>query len=434
MTVLAPVLRVMAEGPSGPQRGVAADRLSALARHSTSALGPIAVSAAHFVAALIFLHTLPRVAFGLFSFVLVLVPFSMSMCGAMFAAPLARSARTGVVSEADTFTYLKTNAAFAVLAGLAIAGLMAASGANAVLAVLFGFYGCAMVLRWFARNYAYVTRKLYRALASDLAYSLLLVTGLGALVATHFVTAANGAAMLLLSGVAAVAPFGANFLRKQVVALFAGRITGYRDIWRDLSRWSLLGVVMSEMCANAHAYLVTFISGPHAFAVLAVGSLLMRPVSLILSALPDVERPLMAQELANHGPLGALRIVKEFRTAAGAIWLVTIVLSAALLTWFPHLLIKKDYALTDVVWVLVLSSGIMALRSLRTPESVLLQAAGEFRKLAVAGAWAAGTTVVATIVLLLTIGPVAALGGILLGDLVLTGRVFALARAWKLQQ
>lgn len=414
--------------------GTTAGVLPAMTRYGTSALGPIAVSGAHFLAALIFLHTLPRWAFGLFSFLLVLVPFSMSMCGALFAAPLARSARTGIVSEADTLTYLKANAAFAMLAGLSVTGLMMASGARAGVAALFGLYGIAMVLRWFARNYAYATRKPYRALSSDLAYSTLLVAGLGALVALHLLSVQTGGAILLISAAVAIAPFGASFVRNQIASLFVGRIAAYRDIWRELSRWSLMGVVMSEMCANAHAYLVTFISGPHAFAVLAVGSLLMRPVSLILSALPDVERPLMAQQLAGGGPTSALRIVKEFRTAAGAIWLATIALAAALLTWFPHLLIKKDYALADVVSVLVLSSAIMALRSLRTPESVLLQAAGEFRKLAVAGAWAAGATLAATFVLLLTLGPVAALGGILVGDLVLTARVFTLAKAWRLQQ
>jgi hypothetical protein len=408
--------------------------LPAMTRYGTSALGPIAVSGAHFLAALIFLHTLPRWAFGLFSFVLVLVPFSMSMCGALFAAPLARSARTGTVSEADSLTYLKANAAFAALAGIAVTGLMMASGARAGVAGLFGLYGVAMVLRWFARNYAYATRKPYRALSSDLAYSVLLAAGLGGAVAMHLLSVQTGAAILLASAAVAIAPFGTSFVRNQIASLFVGRISAYKNIWRELSRWSLMGVVMSEMCANAHAYLVTFISGPHAFAVLAVGSLLMRPVSLILSALPDVERPLMAQQLASGGPASAFRIVKEFRTAAGAIWLATIALAAALLTWFPHLLIKKDYALSDVVSVLVVSSAIMALRSLRTPESVLLQAAGEFRKLAVAGAWAAGATLAATLALLLTMGPIAALGGILFGDLVLTARVFALAKAWRLQQ
>ncbi len=51
----------------------------------------------------------------------------------------------------------------------------------------------------------------------------------------------------------------------------------YAPIWKNVTRWSLMGVVLSEMTANAYAYLVTFISGAHAFALLAIGSLMLRP-------------------------------------------------------------------------------------------------------------------------------------------------------------
>jgi O-antigen/teichoic acid export membrane protein len=188
---------------------------------------------------------------------------------------------------------------------------------------------------------------------------------------------------------------------------------------------------MSEATANAHAYLVTFISGPHAFAVLAIGSLLMRPVSLVLSALPDVERPLMSRALAAGERQQAFRIVKEFRTAAGAIWAATLMLAAVLLTWFPQLLLKKDYSLGDVIAVTTISAAVMALRSMRTPASVLLQAAGEFRKLTGPGLWSSVAALTATFVLLLLFGPVAALGGVLIGETVATERTFALTRAWK---
>ena len=73
----------------------------------------------------------------------------------------------------------------------------------------------------------------------------------------------------------------------------------------------------------------------------------------------------------------------------------------------------------------------MALRALRTPEAVLLQAAGEFRKLAGAGAWAGIVSMAATLLLLIMFGPVPALCGILIGDVVVTLRTFALYRAWK---
>ena len=52
------------------------------------------------------------------------------------------------------------------------------------------------------------------------------------------------------------------------------------------------------MTVNAHAYLVTFISGPGPFALLAVGQMLMRPASLVQSALPDLERPAMTRAIA----------------------------------------------------------------------------------------------------------------------------------------
>ena len=70
-----------------------------------------------------------------------------------------------------------------------------------------------------------------------------------------------------------------------------------RGQWRDLARWAVIGVVLTEFTANAHAYIVTFVAGPKAFALLAVGALVMRPASLVLSSLPDIERPRMAQKI-----------------------------------------------------------------------------------------------------------------------------------------
>ena len=433
MTALALMLATVARVPVDERDRFAAAIIAAATRYGTSALGPILISAAHFVAAIVFLHTLPRWAFGQFSFLLVAVPFAMSMCGAMFGAPVARAIREGSISEADTLTFLKANATFSALAGLAIAGLMMATGARVGLAAEFGTYGAAMTLRWFARSYAYSTGRPYRVLWSDLVYSVLVVGGLGILLALHRLWVHTGSAMLLISAVAAFGAFGVGYARSLFHAIFSGRLAAYLTTWRELSRWSLAGVLMSEMTVNAHAYLVTFISGPKAFAVLALGSLLMRPVSLVLAALPDMERPLMARRLAAGGPSAAFRIVKEFRTAAGAIWLATVLLLIGLLTWFPHLIVKDGYEANEVFVVAALSAVIMAVRCFRTPESVLMQAAGEFRKLAGAGVWAAAASLIATLVLLIAVGPIAAMGGILIGELIVMGRVLVLVKAWKAQ-
>jgi len=108
-------------------------------------------------------------------------------------------------------------------------------------------------------------------------------------------------------------------------------------MWRDVTRWSLLGVVLTELTVNAHAYFVTFISGPKAFGLLALGALFMRPASLVLSALPDIDQPLMTRRLAQGDIKGAWRVVNEFRTAAAAVLAGTILLAVALVNYYPDL-------------------------------------------------------------------------------------------------
>ena len=432
MTALALALLTLTGMPAEQRQSLAEGFAAAAGRYALSALGPISISAAHFVAALMFLHTLSRAEFGLFSFLLVVAPFCLSVSGAMFAPPIAReAARFDGIAATDRLTLLKASLVFSVLASAVVALLMRLGGAPFPLAAVFGLYGGLMSLRWFARCWTYAECRVARVLASDLAYSGLLMLVLAILAGLHRVNAWNAALALLGSAAAGMVAFDREHLRGYARALRVGRLRPYFSFWRDLSRWALLGVVMSEATANAHAYLVTFISGPHAFAVLAIGSLLMRPVSLVLSALPDMERPLMSRALAADERQQAFRIVKEFRTAAGAIWAATLMLAAIVLTWFPQLLLKKDYPLGEVTIVVAISAAVAALRSMRTPDSVLLQAAGEFRKLIGPGLWSSIAALTATFVLLLLFGPVAALGGILIGEVVATERTFALTRAWK---
>jgi hypothetical protein len=434
MTALATVLALLARVPVEEKRGAAERIVAATARYSISAFGPLAVSGAHFLAAIILLHALPRAAFGLFSFMLVAVPFCLSLCGSLLALPVARAAaREGAVAESEMATYLKANLVLSFGVALGVAALMYLSQASFGLAALFGVYGGTMTLRWFARCYTYAMRHPFRAMASDLAYSTLLVAGLVALQLLHQLTMWSATLLLLGAAISGFAAFDKTYLLRQWQSVRTGRLRPYLEVWQKLTRWSMLGVVLTEMTVNAHAYLVTFISGPEAFAVLALGSLFMRPVSLVLAALPDMERPLMTRKLVAGDRAGAFQTVKEFRTATGAVWLATLVLAGVLVVWFPHLLLKKDYPQADVIAVIAISALIMALRTFRTPESVLLQAAGEFRALAGASAWSSGVALAATFALLMLVGPIGALFGIVAGDAVMTGKIFALTRHWKRQ-
>lgn len=403
-------------------------------RYGISTLGPVSVSGAHFLAALIFLQVLSRADFGLVAFLLIVVPFCLSMSGALLAASIATTlSRSNELGEAEVSTHLKMNLIFSALAILGTGALMLFSNAPIAVAALMALYGGVMTLRWFARSFAYLKDDAASPITADLTYASLLVGALGALWFTGTLTLFTGAAAMLVAGATSVAAFGRAYLIRQFVRLGKGSVLAYGPIWRDLTRWSMLGVVMTEMTGNAHAYLVTFLSGPQSFALLAVGALLMRPVSLVLSALPDMERPVMARAIAKRDIAGALRSVKEFRTAAGAVWLATLGLVGLLLLWFPTVVLKDGFGFRDVIIVLGFWAAIQAVRTWRTPPSVLLQAAGELRGLAHASAKSCIASLIATLALLLAFGPIFSLGGVLIGDLVMTADIARLTRKWKRQ-
>ena len=397
-------------------------------RYGLSASGPVAVSAAHFLASLIFLRSLPAHEFGLFSFVMVVVSFGMSLNVSLIVVPITRNLVTGEAVPRQ-ICFQMNWLVCGGFAALLFAALMV-GGAPLREAILLALFAGAFTFRWFSRCVAYVNGRMANAITSDITYSLLVIGTLGLLEFTQQVTFTLGSEMLLLSALMALVPFGARFFREQIAAL-KGNPMAYWPVFKDLTRWSLMGVILTELTVNAHAYLVTFIAGPSAFALLALGMLLMRPAALMQSALPDLERPAMSRAIAAKDMSQLSRIRRHFTFGLSAAWATNMLLCAALLLFFPAVLLKKGYALHDVIVVAVISAFIMAIRALRTPFAVLLQAAGQFKELASIGTVSAVISVAMTLVLLVAFGPVPSLGGIVLGELVILLKVRSMARDWK---
>src|SRR3954471_220290 len=348
-------------------------------RYGISAAGPVAVSGAHFLASLIFLRNLPAHEFGLFSFVMVVVSFGMSLNVSLISVPITRNLVTGETGTRPICFQINwlVCAAFAALLFTALLIGHAPLIEGAMLAL----FGGAFTFRWFARCFAFVDGRMSAAIRSDFVYSVVLIAGLGVLAFTHRMNFASGSQMLLAAALIALVPFGAGFFKSQIAAL-RGNPLRYWPIFRDLTRWSLLGVALTEVTVNAHAYLVTFISGAGSFALLALGMLLFRPASLMQSALPDVERPVMARAMAAKDLATVARVQRHFGYGLVGAWAVNLLLCGALLAFFPLLVLKKDYDLQEVILVAGLSAIIMAVRAWRTPLAVLLQAAGQFKELA----------------------------------------------------
>lgn len=401
-------------------------------RYCLSASGPVAISGAHFLASLLLVRNLPAAGFGLFSFVLVIVPFAMSMTASLLVIPVTMALAHASEQRARTASScLKMNLLLTAMTALAVGGLLLAAKAPLLPAVLLGLFGAIFTFRWFGRCYAFVEGRVNQAVASDLLYAAALMLGLAGLALGAHITLAGGALVLLVAALASLAPLGGKFFADQFAAPFQGSLRLYARTFRDVTRWSLLGVIFTEFTANAHAYLVTFVAGPGPFALLALGMLLMRPASLVQSALPDLERPVMTRQIAARDWGALARTSRQFGAGLIAVLLVTILLDAVILIWFPHLVLKRGYDLHDVVLVSALSALIMAVRALRGPLAVLLQAVGAFKQMAGLGVKSSAISIGATLALLLAFGPIASLGGVLLGELTILFYCRKLVADWR---
>ena len=108
---------------------------------------------------------------------------------------------------------------------------------------------------------------------------------------------------------------------------------------------------------------------------------------------PEGGLPLMAR----RGGETALRDVNEFRTATGAVWPANLMPAAVLVTWFPHLLFRKDDAEMPIAL------------------------------------WSGAACLVAVFVLLCAAGRAAQHGSILTGEIAILLMLFPLVRMWRLR-
>ncbi len=386
--------------------------------YSLAVVGPFSAAGAQF---LISLHTL-RVAdapsFGTFSFLLVTSTFACSVWGAMFCAPLPIVVTTGAEAwRAEKLAALFSASGLgAVAVGLFYLPLGASLGVSIPSAVAFSCYAVFALLRWFARQHAYVTRRPMRTVASDLVYSGGLLAGVGTIAYLHATSLAAPFFALMAAAVFSLLPFGGDYFRRQFLEFSVLRLRGYVEIWRRYSSWTLIGVATTEATANAHAYIVTLFLGPSAYAPLSAAQLLLRPVGIVMNALSDFERPQLARLLHGGPREQAAPSLWPFRLALVAVWAGTVFLGAALIIYEPRLIFPSQYSAPYLAKATAIWMVVAVVRLSRTPEGILLQAAGVFRPLAWASIGSSVVSVALVAILLAIGGAMASMFGILIGE------------------
>jgi hypothetical protein len=425
----------MAAGSSAsvrPDRSPLARLVWKTLRYGLAAAGPVGTAGSQFVLSVQLLHVLDPGAFGTFSFLLVASQLSTGLWSALFCAPmpilLSRDEdRDQVMRRCLMSTSLALSVvAFAIFATI---GLLLRTDATASL--LFAGYAMLMLLRWFARAYAYAMGKQWLTTISDLVYSLTLLSSVGLVSLSHSTSILAPYAGLFVGALLSLLPFGPRYLKRQFLEVSPRAVPLYAKVWREHSGWSLTGVLTTEATANAHAYIVTLISGATAFAPLAASALLMRPISVTTNALTEFERPQMARQLAEDRHQETFATVRFFRAMLAIAWIATVVVALVMMRYAPGALFPKDYDRHYLVIGTLLWLAIAGVRTLRTPESVLLQAAGQFKPLAHASMVSCGVSIVGVAGFLLIGGPLYSLVGVLLGEAVVAAWIWRAKSRWQ---
>ncbi len=400
-----------------------------LLRYAAGVLGPASVAAVQFAVSALLLHALAPSEFGLFSFLMIVIFLSSGISSALLCSTFAFALRDGGGEPGRV--YLSANLVLSLAVGMGIGLLAVGLGETNVSAALFGVLAFLMMLRWFARAYSYAMGSPYRAFTSDLIYSGVATGSLAFIAMTRGVTV-DAALIALATGAALALPgLGWGYLKRQFIDIRPSALKEFRGVWRAHGRWALLGVVTTEATVNAQAYLVVMVAGPGAYAPIAAAALFMRPLNLVMNALADVERPRIARLLANRLGDGAIRTLMAMRGTLAAAWLASAAGSIALLTLWPSVINAGTYDTWSILVAVLLWSAVFALRCVRVPESIMMQAAGAFRSLALASALSSIFSLSASAALLFAAGPIASLGGAVLGEAVFLVATALAFRAWK---
>ncbi|WP_262296004.1 hypothetical protein [Microvirga sesbaniae] len=403
-----------------------------IVRYAMATIGPVAAAATQFVLSLQLLHLLTPASFGSFSFLLVLSQFGTGLWSALFCAPLpivmAQDEKSGQHLVSSLFA---VNLALSVLAFGAFLVLGLGLKVPAAAAALFAGYAAVALLRWVARAHAYAVGAAHRTVASDLVYSggLLIGIGLIAFLGTGTPDLPYGA--LLISAAVSLLPFGRQYFLTQFVRIQLRHLARYAHIWRQHSSWSLFGVITTEATVNAHAYIVTLISGPLGFAPIAASALIIRPINVVSNALTEFERPQMARQIARGDSGSVPRSTGTFLLVLVLTWAVTVAAAVLLMAYGPEVIFPGHYPRATLALGMALWLAVTFVRILRTPDSVLLQAAGMFRWLAHASIVSSVVSIAAVTMLLLLGGPLWSLGGVLLGEAMFAAWTRYQARRWR---
>jgi O-antigen/teichoic acid export membrane protein len=304
----------------------------------------------------------------------------------------------------------------AAIALIVTAGMWFAVG-HAAAAVAAGAFIGLWTFRNHVRSAMFARRMMTKATVSDFSYAasgIILIAGLlWAGADLHNVTAVFAA----LAAANLVAIFVALYTpgRRLRVSFRRSVWQRYRAIWPDIV-WSLIGVTTWNVQGQGMMFLVAAIAGPAAYAPVAAGIVLFSPLRPAISAVVNVFRPDFVSALAN----GRYRRVTVTLYGLSAI-IVLACAAVSICIWLGWPLLQahvfgEKFANASMPLIVALAGLIALIYKTYYVPLTLVQAAGQFKPVAIATTLGGIVGLLTVSVLLATTSVAWSLAGVVAGE------------------
>lgn len=384
--------------------------------------GSAGVALSSFVLSFALLNSVSAAEFGLFAFIQVVIGLGFGLSNAVLGSPLMVLLNREDTSEnnvsAVCLAFCRANLLLASLLAMSLAILISMLEGGAGVAALFGISALINWLRWYGRSQANAVGQHRRVIFSDMGFSTTIMVGVVVLFLIGGVSLHNFALLQGGAAVLGVLMLGKNFVADTWNGAFFGSLSLFRESYSLHGKHALVGVITTEATANAHAYLVTFLLGPAAFAPLAAALLIFRPIPVIIMTITQFERPRLARLLRERQWTTVVANIRWFNWGMIAIWLSNALLALLLVEVFVEYVVAEVQETTVMTLALVLWTGIMLFRAMRAAPSALLQANGNFQPLAKVTLISSFITLPLVLMMLLWLGAIWSLIGVLVGEII----------------
>ncbi|WP_348943806.1 hypothetical protein ABHF33_09875 [Chitinibacter sp. FCG-7] len=335
-------------------------------------------SLANLAFGLVLLKVLSVEEYGVFAFYVVLQGLGFAISNAVFGSPLLKYSD---FNDESLKVFCNVNLIytlfFALLVFLTAYFMLDDLYSASVLALTCVF----SLFRWFLRLYYANFERHEPVFYCDLIY-FFMVMGFALLIfavaSDNFQFACLG---LLLPVFFSMFSFDLRLLRHHFDFTNLKHFDLFKRGFKSQGKHSLQGVIATEVVSSGHSYALAVFFGPAAFAPIAFLQLFFRPVGVVLTAISQIKRPVVAKKMRDKE--SCCTELKQGFILSSAFFLVNFIFAAIVIFYFINAFenkFKLDSGVLIFSFLLIALSS--TLKVFRNSSSILLQAADQFRYLA----------------------------------------------------